>query len=97
MIRHSVVFKLRHLSHSEEEKNFLQEARKLSSIPGVTHFECLKQTGKKNKFDFAIFMTFGDNRIYEAYTNHEDHIRFVEQHCMNSVEDFMELDYEPLD
>jgi hypothetical protein len=97
MIRHSVVFKLKYPNYSEEEKIFLQEAMKLSSIPGVEYFECLKQSGKKNKFDFALFMEFSNYKHYEDYTSHKDHIYFVEKYWMNEVEDFIELDYEPLE
>ncbi|TIT45785.1 MAG: Dabb family protein, partial [Mesorhizobium sp.] len=44
MIRHTVVFTLKHPPHSLEEKRFLVDARKiLSAIRGVTHFEQLRQ------------------------------------------------------
>ena len=42
MIRHSVVLKLKHKAGSLEEKEFLDEAWKLKSIPGVMKFEILK-------------------------------------------------------
>lgn len=38
MIRHTVVFSLKHARGSVEEKKFLDEIQKLSSIPGVKKF-----------------------------------------------------------
>lgn len=43
MNRHSVVLKLKHKAGSPEEKGFLNEARKLESLPGVMKFEVMKK------------------------------------------------------
>ena len=94
MIRHIVTFRLNHRPGSTEEQQFLDEARALSSLPTVKKFECLKQIGKKNNFDFGLSMEFENISAYEAYNNHPDHIRFVEQSWIPQVVDFIEIDYE---
>jgi hypothetical protein len=95
MIRHTVVFKLNHLKGSPEEKKFLDEIQKLSSIPGVKKFELLRQVSKKNNYDFGLSMEFDSVKAYEAYSNHPDHNAFVQTYWVKEVKDFMEIDYEP--
>ena len=94
MIRHTVTFKLKHQSGSTEESEFLGAARKLSSLPSVQKFECLKEIGKKNNFDFGLSMEFEDMDAYEANNNHPDHIDFVKNTWIPQVIDFIEIDYE---
>ncbi len=94
MIRHTVVFKLKYPKGSSEEIEFLKEAKKLSGIPGVNHFECLRQLSKKNDFDYGLSMEFDSLASYEAYNSHPDHRKFVETHWMKYVDKFMEIDYE---
>ena len=96
MIRHSVIFKLKHPKGSKEETLFLEKAKQLIAIPGVEKFECLRQVSPKNKFDFGISMEFDNNDLYQRYNNHPDHTYFVQQYWLNEVEDFMEIDYELL-
>jgi len=43
MIRHTVIFKLKHTAGSQEELNFLQSALKLADLQVVKNFECLRQ------------------------------------------------------
>ncbi|OOG73822.1 Dabb family protein [Algoriphagus sp. A40] len=93
MIRHSVVFKLIHSSGSPEEREFLDEAVKLKSVPGVMKFEVMKQISSKNPYNFGISMEFEDQKSYDFYTNHPDHIRFVQEIWIPNVEIFMEIDY----
>lgn len=95
MIRHSVVFRLKYSKGSPKESTFLSEVEGLNSIPGVTNFECLLQTSKKNNFDYGIFMEFENLETYEAYNNHPLHLAFVQNFWINYVEDFLELDFEP--
>lgn len=95
MIRHTVVFKLKHLKDSPEEKVFLDAIQKLSSIPGVQNFELLRQVSKKNNYDFGLSMEFESAKAYEGYNQHPDHIAFVQTYWVKEVKDFMEIDYEP--
>ena len=95
MVRHSVVFKLKSAKNSPEEKEFLSEIRKLSSIPGVKNFECLRQVSKKNNFDYGLSMEFDSQKEYENYSNHPSHNAFVQKYWVTEVEDFMELDFQP--
>jgi hypothetical protein len=96
MIRHSVIFKLKVAKNSPEERDFFIAAKKLAGIPGVQKFECLKQSSKKNKFDFGISMEFAGQKLYDEYSNHPDHVQFIQQYWLKYVEDFLEIDYEPL-
>lgn len=96
MIRHTVVFKLKYPKGSPEEKEFLNAALMLSSIPGVRHFECLRQTSKKNNFEYGITMEFDTVKAYEEYNQHPDHIAFVNTFWIRDVDDFLEIDYEPI-
>ena len=96
MIRHSVIFKLKHPKGSVEEQTFLDAARKLVNIAGVQKFECLKQVSPKNNFDFGLSMEFDNHQIYDQYSNHPDHVHFVQERWLKEVEDFLEIDYELL-
>ena len=66
------------------------------SIPGVQNFESLKQTSKKNKFEYGLSMEFATQQLYDAYSSHPDHVQFIQQYWLNYVEDFLEIDYELL-
>jgi hypothetical protein len=96
MIRHTVVFKLRHPPGSPAEGGFLQAARELAQIPEVENFECLRQVCVKNPFHFGLSMEFADDAAYQAYNDHPDHVRFVTMRWISEVAEFMEIDYEAL-
>lgn len=96
MVRHSVIFKLKHPADSPERHAFFIAVNKLANIPGVQKFEILKQTSRKNKFEYGISMVFASNELYEQYSNHPDHVKFVQEYWLKEVEDFLEIDYEPL-
>jgi hypothetical protein len=95
MIRHTVVFKLKHPIGSQAELEFLQKAQKLAAIPTVKKFECLRQVSKKNNYDFGFSMEFASVQDYQVYNDHPDHVHFVQTHWIPEVSDFMEIDYEP--
>ena len=97
MIRHTVVFKLKHPKNSEAETTFLNAAFELSSIPGVKNFECLRQISKKNDFDFGLSMEFDNQQIYDEYANHTNHVSFVQNIWLKEVVSFIEIDYEPIE
>lgn len=97
MIRHTVVYKLKQTRNSPEEKEFLHAAKKLASIPGVQHFESLKQISKKNNFDFGLSMEFANQKLYNEYSNHPDHILFIEEYWIKYVDNFLEIDYTPIE
>lgn len=96
MIRHTVTFKLKHEEGSDAEKSFIDSASKLAEIPNVNNFECLRQVGKKNNYDYGLSMEFASMDDYDAYNQHPDHVRFVQTRWIPEVADFMEIDYEPL-
>lgn len=96
MIRHTVAFRLRHPAGSDEERAFLEAARALADIPGVQTFEQLRQTSTKNDFTFGFSMEFADQAAYDGYNEHPAHVAFVAQRWAAEVDDFLELDYEPI-
>jgi quinol monooxygenase YgiN len=93
MIRHTVVFRLKHPSGSAEERSFLQAACALKSIEGVQKFECLRQTSLKNNYTFGLSMEFADEAAYAFYSEHPEHVSFVQQRWIPEVAEFMEIDY----
>jgi hypothetical protein len=95
MIRHTGVFHLKHAPGSEAERDFLQAACDLASIPGVSTFECLCQTNTKNSFTFGLSMEFDDAGAYALYNDHPEHTAFVQQLWIPEVAEFMEIDYVP--
>ena len=96
MIRHTVVFKLKHPKNSEAETAFLNAAVQSVQIPGVKNFECLRQVSKKNDFDFGLSMEFDNQQVYDEYSNHTDHVNFVQNIWLKEVDHFLEIDYTSL-
>lgn len=96
MIRHSVIFSLKHNRNSAEEKKFLDATLELKQIPGVKNFEQLLQISPKNPYQFGLSMEFETAAAYEAYNNHPIHSNFIEQHWKSSVTQFLEIDYRVL-
>ena len=98
MIRHTVVFRLRHPGGSAEEAAFLDAAREqLTTIPGVERFEVLRQTSTKSDYCFSLSMEFADAAAYAGYNEHPVHVGFVEGRWIPEVEEFQELDFERYD
>lgn len=96
MIRHTVVFRLKHAPDSASEKAFLEDARMLAAIPGVEKFEQLREVSPKNDYAFGFSMEFADQAAYDAYNDHPDHVAFVRDRWMVEVDDFLEIDYAAL-
>ena len=93
MIRHTVVFTLKHPLGSAEEKKFLADALILAKIPTVRNFEQLKQVSRKNDYKFGFSMEFDDQAGYDTYDQHPDHVAFVRDRWKKDVADFLEIDY----
>src|SRR5690242_3592970 len=94
MIRHTVVFSLKHSQGSAEEKKFLEDALALlTSIPTVRNFERLKQVSRKNSYKFGFSMEFDDQAAYDTYNDHPTHTAFVRDRWQKEVSEFMEIDY----
>jgi Stress responsive A/B Barrel Domain len=96
MIRHTVVFRLKHMPGSAAEADFLKVAMKLAAIPGVQKFEQLRQVSPKNNYGFGFSMEFADQAAYAVYNDHPSHVAFVRDRWIPEVADFMEIDYVPL-
>ena len=93
MIRHTVVFRLKHAAGSAAEAKFLADAMVLAAIPGVMAFERLRQVSPKNDYQFGFSMEFTDKAAYAAYDTHPEHIAFVRDRWIPEVAAFMEIDY----
>jgi len=97
MIRHTVIFTLKHAHGSLQEKGFLRDAKvALEKIPGVEKFEQLRQVSPKNDYRFGFSMEFKDKKAYEGYDRHPKHVAFVQDRWNREVEKFLEIDYELL-
>jgi len=96
MIRHTVVFRLRHAAGSPEEAAFIEAGAALGAIPGVERFERLREVSPKNDYAFGFSMEFADEAAYERYNSHPDHVAFVRDRWVPEVAAFLEIDYAPL-
>ena len=96
MIRHTVVFSLKHASGSLQEKAFLRDAKVLAEIPGVKKFEQMKQVSPKNDYRFGFSMEFTNQTAYDGYNEHPKHVAFVKDRWLREVETFLEIDYVPV-
>ncbi|MFK7769549.1 MAG: Dabb family protein [Mariniblastus sp.] len=95
MIRHTVMFTLKHAKGSKAEQNFLKQALALAEIPTVKNFEQLRQVSKKCEHHFGFSMEFDSQSDYETYNDHPAHTKFVNEHWIPEVKSFQEIDYEP--
>ena len=96
MIVHSVFFRLHHAPDSAAERAFLEKAAALRAIPGVEHFQMLRETSPKNPFAFGLSMEFADQAAYDSYNHHSDHVAFVQEVWLKEVAEFQEIDHVPL-
>ena len=78
-IRHTVVFTLSHPEGSRGGGGLPRRGGGLAAIPGVEAFEILRETSPKNDYRFGISMEFAGPEAYEAYNEHPDHVRFVNE------------------
>lgn len=93
MIRHSVILKLKTTISAEERQAFFEAVDTLADIPDVNKFEVLKQISAKNNFEFGISMEFDNQQQYDFYSNHPEHVAFIQNFWIPNVEDFLEIDY----
>ena len=90
-ITHSVFFRLK---DSADEQAFLDSCRgMLAPIPGVREFRVLRETSPKNDFAYGLTMNFADRKAYDDYSEHPDHVHFVQNIWIPNVAEFQEIDY----
>jgi hypothetical protein len=94
VIRHTVMFTLKHEAGSLEETAFLVAALALETIESVRKFERLRQTSTKCNHRFGFSMEFESREGYEFYNSHPAHTKFVADYWIPEVADFQEIDYE---
>ena len=90
MIQHTVAFRL---DGAADADAFWRRVDALSEIGGVRQFQVLRQVGQKNDFTHALSMYFESEADYDGYSDHPDHVAFVQEVWLPSVADFVELDY----
>lgn len=95
MIRHTVMFTLKHAARSAEETDFLEAALQLAEIPTVKKFEQLRQVSPKCDHQFGFSMEFDSQSDYETYNEHPIHSQFVNERWIPEVAAFQEIDYIP--
>ncbi len=59
----------------------------------MRNFECLRQVGRKNSFQYGFSMEFKDQSAYNAYNQHPDRTQCVTQRWRPEVKEFLEIDY----
>jgi hypothetical protein len=96
MIRHTVMFTLRHARGSLMEKSFLRDADVLATVPGVQDFEKRRQVSSKCEYAFSFAMNFADQKAYDGYNTNPKHVAFVRDRWNKEVARFLEADYEAL-
>ncbi len=94
MIRHTVMFTLKHDNDSAAEQKFLKAALALATIATVKKFEQLRQVSKKCEHHFGFSMEFDSQSDYQTYSDHPVHTKFVNECWIPEVESFQEIDYE---
>lgn len=94
MIRHSVILKFKDEISAADQQAFFAASKELANIPNVQKFEMLTQTSPKNTFDYGISMEFDNQEQYDFYSNHPDHVAFIQNFWIKNVADFLEIDYE---
>jgi len=93
-IQHMVIFDLKHEKGSAGELKFLTDGKSiLSRIPVVSDFRALDQVSLKNDYDYGFSMVFTNRADYDTYTNHPDHVSFVENRWKKEVSRFLEIDF----
>lgn len=92
-----VIFDLKFGKNSAEAKKFIADGQTiLSKIPGVQNFQAFLQTSAKNDYTYGFSMVFENNKAYQGYNNHPDHVGFVENRWKKEVTRFLEIDFETI-
>lgn len=93
-IQHMVIFDLNYEAGSAEVKKFLADSVTiLSPIPGVQQFQAFNQVSSKNDFSYGFSMVFADQKTYDSYNTHPDHVAYVEERFKKEVTRFLEIDF----
>ena len=89
-----VIFNLSYPKESSKAIKFLQDGtRILTGIPVVQNFQSFNQVSVKTNYQYGFSMVFANQADYTTYTNHPDHVAFVQDRWMKEVTDFLEIDF----
>jgi heme-degrading monooxygenase HmoA len=92
-ITHTVQLKFKAEVDAEQQGVFFAAADKLKNIPGVKHFEVMRQVSSKNQFQYLLSMVFDNDEIYQQYNQNPVHLDFIEKQWKPKVESFLEADF----
>lgn len=93
-IQHMVIFDLQYEKGSVEAQKFISDGKTiLTAIPGVQNFQAFAQISLKNDYTYGFSMVFENNEVYQGYSNHPDHVGFVENRWKKEVTRFLEIDF----
>ena len=93
-----VIFNLPYPEGSADADKFLADGiRILSGIPVVRNFQAFKQVSVKNDYQYGFSMVFTNREDYTTYSNHPDHVAFVQDRWLKEVTDFLEIDFQQPD
>jgi hypothetical protein len=96
-IQHMVLFDLSHEKGSAKAEKFLRDGQQiLSHLPVVQNFQVFNQVSLKNDYSYGFSMIFADQKAYESYNNHPNHLAFVENRWKTEVTRFLEIDFKSI-
>jgi hypothetical protein len=93
-IMHTVLFDLKYPADSSEAGKFLSDGyRILTGVPGVIDFQAYRQCSPKNDYQYGFLMKFENQTVFDAYTAHPEHCKFVKERWDTEVTRFQESDF----
>jgi hypothetical protein len=96
-VLHTVIFDLKYPVGSAEANKFLTDGYDiLTKVPGVSDFQVFRQCSPKNDYQYGFYMRFKNQAVFDAYTAHPDHTRFVAERWDTEVVRFQESDFQTI-
>jgi Stress responsive A/B Barrel Domain len=95
MIRHTVIFRLKHAAGPAVAREFFNASAVPARLPTVENFDILRQASAKIEFTHGFSMEFEDQAAYDSYNAHPQHIGYVQNVWLQNIAEFMEIDYVP--
>jgi hypothetical protein len=96
-VLHTVIFDLKYPVGSAEANKFLTDGYDiLTKVPGVSDFQVFRQCSPKNDYQYSFYMRFKNQAVFDAYTAHPAHTRFVAERWDTEVVRFQESDFQTI-
>jgi hypothetical protein len=96
MIEHLVLLKLKPDASAAEEEQMVKALKSLSKfIPVIRELSCGRNTGDRNQgFTHGLRVRFESAADLEAYIDHPEHKRVVDECLTPVIDDVIVVDYE---